>query len=235
MTDDLDPRDALPEKLHLYTGAAIDVTYDKARCIHVGACIRVLPRVFDPGSRPWVITGNSTADKIAAAVEQCPSGSLKYIRKDGGPAEVPSAENAVLVSRNGPLFVRGQLELVAPDGTVRQETRLTLCRCGASAHKPYCDNAHLKARFQDEGKRIPAASLEPATPMHRVRFASSPSTTARSSCTGNLRVLDASGTVAGGAPEATFCRCGHSGTKPFCDGSHASGQASRAADDCPAD
>ncbi len=39
--------------------------------------------------------------------------------------------------------------------------------------------------------------------------------------TGNMRVLDASGTVAGTAPEATFCRCGHSGTKPFCDGSHA--------------
>lgn len=52
MTDNSDPRDGLPEKLHRYSGDAIDVTYDKVRCIHVGACIRALPRVFDPGSRP---------------------------------------------------------------------------------------------------------------------------------------------------------------------------------------
>ena len=221
MTDDLDPRDVLPEKLHLYTGTANDVTYDKARCIHVGASIRAVPRVFDPGSRPWVMTGNGTADRIAAAVELCPSGSLKYIRKDGGPAEVPSAENAVLVSRSGPLFVRGQLELVAADGTVKQETRLTLCRCGASAHKPYCDNAHLKARFQDEGKRIPSTGLEAGQADASGPLRIEPEHDGPLQLSGNMRVLDATGTVAGSTTEAAFCRCGHSGTKPFCDGSHA--------------
>ena len=216
-----DHRDALPEKLHTYRADAIDVTYDKVRCIHVGACIRALPRVFDPGSRPWVIAGNSTADRIAAAVEQCPSGSLKYIRKDGGPAEAPSAGNAVLVSRSGPLFVRGQLELVAPDGTVKQETRLTLCRCGASAHKPYCDNAHLRARFQDEGKRIPATSLDGDGVDASGPLRIEPAQGGPLLMTGNMRVLDATGTSAGVTDEAAFCRCGHSGTKPFCDGSHA--------------
>ena len=215
-----DPRDALPEKLHSYTGAAIDVTYDKVRCIHFGSCIRALPRVFDPGSRPWIITGNSTADRIAAAVEQCPSGSLKYIRKDGGPAEVPSAENAVLVSRNGPLFVQGRIELVATNGSVKQETRLTLCRCGASAHKPYCDNAHLRARFQDEGKHIPAASLEAERVDASGPLRIEPAPDGPLLMTGNVRLLDATGTTAGVTAEAALCRCGHSGTKPFCDGSH---------------
>lgn len=220
MTDNSDPRDGLPEKLHRYSGDAIDVTYDKVRCIHVGACIRALPRVFDPGSRPWVMTGNSTADRIAAAVVQCPSGSLKYARKDGGHEEVPSAENGVLVSRNGPLFVHGQIELVAPDGTVKQETRLTLCRCGASAHKPYCDNAHLRARFQDDGKRIPASGLAPGQTEASGPLLIEPERDGPIQMTGNLRLLDARGAVAGAAPEATLCRCGHSGTKPFCDGSH---------------
>ena len=177
MTDD--PRDAMPEKLHIYNGKAIDVTYNKARCIHVGACIRGLPRVFDPGSRPWVMCDNSTADKVAAVVEQCPSGALHYTRKDGGPAEVPDAENALLVSRNGPLFIRGALELVMPDGSVSHETRLTLCRCGASTHKPYCDNAHLRVRFEDPSPAFHRASSRPTAPMPAVRSASSPSRTAR--------------------------------------------------------
>lgn len=216
-----DPRDAMSEKLHLYHGTAIDVTYDKKRCIHVGACMRGLPRVFDPGSRPWVIVGNSTADRIAAVVEQCPSGALHYIRKDGGPAEVPDAENSLLASRNGPLFLRGQLELVEPDGSVKQETRLTLCRCGASAHKPYCDNSHLKVRFQDDTKRPPTATLEPDHANASGPLRIEPQEDGPVQLRGNLRVLDATGTVAGTTTQAAFCRCGQSGTKPFCDGSHA--------------
>jgi CDGSH-type Zn-finger protein/uncharacterized Fe-S cluster protein YjdI len=215
-----DPRDAMSEKLHLYHGTAIDVTYDKKRCIHVSDCIRGLPRVFDPGSRPWVIVGNSTADKIAAVVEQCPSGALHYTRKDGGAAEVPDAENALRVSRNGPLFIRGQLELVEPDGTVMPETRLTLCRCGASTHKPYCDNSHLRVRFEDPSTRIPAGELDPDRADASGPLRIEPQPNGPVQFTGNLRVLDAAGVAAGCATEATFCRCGHSANKPFCDGSH---------------
>ena len=216
-----DPRDAMPEKLHTYAGPAIDVTYDKARCIHVAACIRGLPRVFDPGSRPWVMPGNSTADKVAATVEQCPSGSLHYTRKDGGRAEQPDAENALLVSRNGPLFLRGQLELVGPDGTVKEETRLTLCRCGASEHKPFCDNSHLKVRFEDATKRPPTAMLEPDHAGMSGPLRIEPQANGPVQLRGNLRVLDTSGRAAGTTTEAALCRCGQSGTKPFCDGSHA--------------
>ena len=218
MTDD--PRDAMPEKLHIYSGKAIDVTYNKARCIHVSACIRGLPRVFDPGSRPWVMCDNSTADKVAAVVEQCPSGALHYTRKDGGPAEVPDAENALLVSRNGPLFVRGELELVMPDGSVSNETRLTLCRCGASTHKPYCDNAHLRVRFEDPSPRIPSGELEADRPDAGGPLRIEPQQDGPLEFSGNLRVLNAAGVAAGCSTEATFCRCGHSGNKPFCDGSH---------------
>lgn len=216
-----DPRDAMPDKLHQYRSDAIDVTYDKVRCIHVGTCIRRLPRVFDPGSRPWVMPANSAADRVASAVEECPSGALHYVRKDGGPAEVPDDENVLLVSRNGPLFVRGDLELVSRDGTVKRETRLTLCRCGASAHKPYCDNAHLLARFQDDTKALPAGQLGAVSADAGGTLRIALDDNGPLALTGNLRVLDGAGAPAGTTGDAAFCRCGHSGTKPFCDGSHA--------------
>jgi len=211
----------MSEKLHLYEGAAIEVTYDKARCIHAAACIRGLPRVFDPGSRPWVMPDNGAADRVAGVVEQCPTGALHYSRLDGGPVEQPDGENTLLVSRNGPLFVRGQLEVVRPDGTVTTDTRLALCRCGASAHKPLCDGSHLRVRFQDETNRLPPGPLDAdradaSGPLRIETLENGPL-----QLRGTLRVMDATGTVAGATTRATLCRCGRSGTKPFCDGSHA--------------
>lgn len=215
-----DPRNAMSERLHVYTGDAIDVTYNKARCIHVGACVRGLPRVFDPGSKPWVMCNSSTADKVAAVVEQCPTGALHYARKDGGPAEEPADENALRVSRNGPLFIRGDVLLVLPDGSVSQETRVALCRCGASSHKPFCDNSHLRVGFEDGGTRISARALEADRQGAGGALRIEPRTNGPLRISGNLRILDAAGAGVGCATEATLCRCGHSGNKPFCDGSH---------------
>jgi CDGSH-type Zn-finger protein len=167
-----------------------------------------------------VICDNSTADKVAAVVEQCPSGALHYVRKDGGAAEIPDEQNALLVSRDGPLFIRGELELLLPDGSVSKETRLTLCRCGASTHKPYCDNSHLRVHFEDSSKRIPAGELGGDRSDAGGPLRIEPQRDGPLQLSGNLRILDAAGVAAGCSTEATFCRCGHSGNKPFCDGSH---------------
>ena len=167
-----------------------------------------------------MICDNSTADKVASAVEQCPSGALQYLRNDGGPEEVPDAQNALLVSRNGPLFIRGELELVTADGSVSKETRLALCRCGASTHKPYCDNSHLRVRFEDSSTRIPAGELGADRSDVDGPLRIEPQRDGPLQLSGDLRILDAAGVAAGCSTEATFCRCGHSGSKPFCDGSH---------------
>ena len=51
---------------------------------------------------------------------------------------------------DGPLIVRGDFELVTPDGEVIDPGRGTvaLCRCGKSAIKPFCDGTHKAARFR---------------------------------------------------------------------------------------
>ena len=208
------------KELHIYNGDQIDVTWLKSRCVHTGACIRAQPRVFDPGSRPWVMCDNSTADKVADAVQRCPTGALHYTRKDGGPEEQPDATNTLQVSRNGPLYVRGQLELVTADGTITQETRLALCRCGASAHKPLCDNAHLRIRFDDGNGPVPTTQLEAREADADGVLKIEPEHNGPLFLGGRIRVLDAEGRPSGVAMDLVFCRCGNSGTKPFCDGSH---------------
>jgi uncharacterized Fe-S cluster protein YjdI len=138
-----------PDVLKTYEGEGIAVRWEPALCIHVANCIRALPNVFDPMARPWVRVDAATADKIADAVMSCPTGALEFVRTDDSPQEEPRVPTSVQPRLNGPLFVRGDVEIVDGRGeTIRRATRLALCRCGASQNKPYCDLSHRSIGFK---------------------------------------------------------------------------------------
>ena len=88
-----------------------------------------------------------------------PSLSHRALRYAGPavPPEEPDKPTTVEVRPNGPLFLRGQFVVQGPGGAGagREETRLALCRCGASENKPYCDNSHRLIEFRAPG--LPAA------------------------------------------------------------------------------
>lgn len=153
-------------KLHTYEADDIVVEYDAKRCIHVGECVRGLPRVFDPQRKPWVDPELGAAAEVAAVVERCPTGALHYTRRDGGEAEAPDGENTGRVCADGPLFLRGRIRLELPGGQVLEDTRVALCRCGASRDKPFCDGSHTEAGFSDPG-RMGAGRLVPAERVDR--------------------------------------------------------------------
>lgn len=113
--------------------------------------MRGLPEVFDSQARPWIRVEAADADRIAAAVESCPTGALHYRRLDGGPQEDAPAEAVVVPRPDGPLFVRGRLRIEDADGIlIREDTRLALCRCGGSKNKPFCDGTHRKIGFRTD-------------------------------------------------------------------------------------
>lgn len=63
-----------------YEGQEIDVSFDPEVCQHAGNCVRGLPAVFETGRRPWILPDAAPADEVAAQVERCPSGALRYER-----------------------------------------------------------------------------------------------------------------------------------------------------------
>lgn len=65
-----------------YEGKDIDIYYNKDVCAHIGNCVRGNPEVFEVGRRPWILADNGTADDDVRVVNTCPSGALKYIRKN---------------------------------------------------------------------------------------------------------------------------------------------------------
>lgn len=126
-----------------YATAEIVVHWDSDLCIHTGRCLRGLPEVFDTHRRPWVTVDAASADEVAATVRLCPTGALRYERLDGADPELPEEPTTVEPRPNGPLFVRGRVRIVQPDGSVVDDgPRFALCRCGATTNPPFCNNAH---------------------------------------------------------------------------------------------
>jgi uncharacterized Fe-S cluster protein YjdI/CDGSH-type Zn-finger protein len=135
----------------VYRGRDIEVSFDLDLCIHIGECLRGQPQVFQLNRRPWTLPDMAPADEVAEVVRRCPSGALLYRRLDGGPEEDPDGPTKVTPMRNGPLLVTGKIEVRHEDGTVDTLPRATLCRCGESRHKPFCDNQHLAVGFRAPG------------------------------------------------------------------------------------
>ena len=142
----------MSDKVRHYANDDIDISYDARRCIHASECLRGLPAVFDTARRPWILPAGASADEIAAVIAKCPSGALHFTRRDGAAAETPSEPTSIVPLPGGPLYVRGRLELRQADGSsIVTDMRIALCRCGQSRRKPFCDNSHRAAGFDDPG------------------------------------------------------------------------------------
>ena len=137
-------------KLHTYKGAHVEVTYDAGRCIHAARCVQGLPEVFDPERRPWIEPDRAPdSAALVRTIEACPTGALKYVRP--GAPEKPVPDATISVHSGGPLYLKGKLRIEDSYGDVIHEgTRVALCRCGASADKPFCDGSHVRAGFTGE-------------------------------------------------------------------------------------
>ena len=81
-------------------------------------------------------------------IEKCPTGRLEYYEP---PAETPieqDLEQEIGVIADGPLWVRGGIPVQSADCEAYEvRNRVTLCRCGASKNKPFCDGAHVDIGF----------------------------------------------------------------------------------------
>jgi uncharacterized Fe-S cluster protein YjdI len=140
-----------------YTNNEVTVVWKPKTCIHATLCWKGLIEVFNPKERPWIKMDGATTEKIIEQVRKCPSGALSYFLNEEQAADATAdkvvAESAnilkVEVSPNGPYLIKTECLIVHSDG--REETKtgtVALCRCGASANKPYCDGGHRKVGFE---------------------------------------------------------------------------------------
>lgn len=135
-----------------YTNGEITIVWKPGVCIHSTLCWKGLGEVFNPTQRPWVNMDAATTTAIIEQVNKCPSGALSYVMNNELKKETTyNEETTIEVSKNGPYIVKGKLKLNTPNGETHElNNTIALCRCGASANKPFCDGSHRKVDFKDE-------------------------------------------------------------------------------------
>ena len=197
-------------------GKELTLLFDSRKCIHSRFCVTWAPQVFLANVQgPWIHPDAMEVERLVEIAHVCPSGAIRYRRKDGKPDESAPLVNLITIRENGPYAVRADMQLNGQRGMFRA----TLCRCGASKNKPFCDGSHNEVQF--------AASGEPAsgkTDMLATRdgvLAIEPETDGPLRVRGNLEIISGTGRVVTRVTQARLCRCGGSGSKPFCDGTHA--------------
>ena len=132
-----------------YKNDDITVVWKPKLCIHAAECVKRLPEVYDPKSKPWIKIENASSDALKSQIDKCPSGALSYYNNNENNKEIMEAQIKVNAMENGPLLVDGSIEVTKPDGTVEIKEKTTaFCRCGASVNKPYCDGQHRKINFE---------------------------------------------------------------------------------------
>ena len=113
-------------------------------CEHAGFCVNY--------GTNWFEMTSQTADpqvrqRLKLMIENCPSGALAY-EVDGALVE-PELPSEIGVIPDGPLFVSGNVPIRRADGELAEtRNRVTLCRCGHSANKPFCDDSHSEVGFR---------------------------------------------------------------------------------------
>jgi CDGSH-type Zn-finger protein/uncharacterized Fe-S cluster protein YjdI len=205
-------------------GQDLTVHFDTKRCIHARHCVTGEPEVFlanVPGD--WIYPDNATPERLAIVAHCCPSGAITYERHDGRPGEAPPKVNLVRVRENGPLAVHAGIALAWPDGRVEPLKRATLCRCGRSSNKPFCDGSHTGSDGAPPFVTSGEIATRPSEPLavRDGRLDVEPLRNGPLELRGNLEILCGTGRTVDRLQAVRLCRCGRSGDKPFCDGSHA--------------
>jgi CDGSH-type Zn-finger protein len=142
---DRGPREA---RAYPYQGIGFEMSDDLTLCSQAGYC-------GDRFTTVWAMLEHSDDDAIRERIRRmvmlCPSGRLAY-RADGA-TELDEHPHPPGVSaiRGGPLWVRGGVQVIGDDGVPYEARhRVTLCRCGGSQNKPFCDGTHQEIGFRDE-------------------------------------------------------------------------------------
>ncbi len=141
--------DSRKDHREVYRGKRITIFDNRAICAHAGYCSDGLKSVFRLGVEPWIDADGAAVDEVIETISKCPSGALSYAI-GGKEGTAPERSPKVTVTDNGPYAVTGGIELMNVEfGEGAAREHYTLCRCGASANKPFCDGSHWRVEFKD--------------------------------------------------------------------------------------
>jgi len=135
-----------------YVGKRVTIHDNRGICSHAGFCTDRLKTVFRMNQEPWIDPDGASAKEIIETVKKCPSGALSYSIENVEYRD-QDREPMVTVTNDGPYAITGGIELMGVTlGEGASKEHYTLCRCGASKNKPFCDGSHWHVGFRDPAR-----------------------------------------------------------------------------------
>ncbi len=150
----------VPDQRDTYEGEAITIYDNRGICSHAGFCTSGCPAVFRMRTEPWIDPDEADVEAVVNTIRQCPSGALSYAI-DGEEHRDQQRDPEVHVSKDGPYYVRGGVELQDVEwGEGASKEHGALCRCGGSKNKPFCDGTHWYIDFKDDEQKTRGTAVE---------------------------------------------------------------------------
>ena len=131
-------------------GVAVTVSYTPVLCTHAARCQARAVSVFDPRKTPWIQPSEGGLADILDVIAACPSGALRVSVGDQPAQHMTTGEVAITVEKNGPYHVANIALDAEFNGAGASRAKYSLCRCGLSKNKPFCDGSHYDGKWSDE-------------------------------------------------------------------------------------
>jgi len=137
----------IADREKIFKGEKIEVRDDHSLCVHSGFCGNRITNIWKmlKDTDDSIVRG-----QIMAMVEKCPSGTLSFALDADSEVIEPDLPIEIAIIPDGPLWISGGIPVERRDGQpLETRNRMTLCRCGASSNKPFCDGSHKNVGFTD--------------------------------------------------------------------------------------
>lgn len=191
------------------------IRFEGKKCIHSRGCVLSRPDVFVPNVEgEWIHPDQATHEELLALAIACPSGAIVVEPTDGGPTEAAPKVNVARIRENGPIAIHADMTLEGHGPMLRA----TLCRCGASKNKPFCDVSHVAAGFVATGE--PPVTESKPLDVRNGSLSVKPAPNGPLLLKGSIEICTGTGKTINRTLNCALCRCGGSSNKPYCDGTH---------------
>jgi len=137
------------DRVLAYEGDGYTVHFNPMVCAHAAECNRLSAHVFDAGKKPWIQPKNGTREDSTKVVAACPSGAITISEGGSLPGHMFTDHAQVTVIKDGPYWVQDVPPPSEVNGQAMTPRKYTLCRCGMSGNKPFCDGTHRDKGWSD--------------------------------------------------------------------------------------
>lgn len=146
-----DKKEISNDTLQHYEGKDISITFNRSICSGAAQCVEKYSHIYSSeGSTDWIFPDKGNSEEIKQSIINCPSGALSFQINQKQSSGETYEKSRIDIVKKGPLHIKGDITLEGISfSTNANKQKYSLCRCGASQNKPFCDYSHASLKGEE--------------------------------------------------------------------------------------